>query len=59
MTDKNSTKNPIFDLWLSNQKQFLDAQSEWMKPEAKPANPFVNNEFLDRSMNSWKRCEEQ
>jgi len=55
----NPYANPIFDLWLSNQKQFLDAQSEWMKPAKSPENPFMNADFLDRSMKSWQQCEEQ
>ena len=58
MTDKSSG-NPIFDLWLNNQQQFLDAQSEWMKPAKSPENPFMNADFLDRSMKSWQQCEEQ
>ena len=55
----NPYANPIFDLWLSNQKQFLDAQSEWMKPAKSPENTFMNADFLDRSMKSWQQCEEQ
>jgi len=55
----NPYANPIFELWLSNQKQFLDAQSEWMKPAKSPENPFMNADFLDRSMKSWQQCEEQ
>jgi len=58
MTDKSSG-NPIFDLWLNSQSQFLDAQSEWMKPAKSPENPFMNADFLDHSMKSWQQCEEQ
>ena len=59
MTDNKPTGNPIFDMWLSNQQQFLQAQSEWMKPAQAPENPFLNSDFLDRSMQSWQQCEEQ
>jgi len=59
MSEEKSTGNPIFDLWLSNQEQFLEAQSSWLKPQQAPANPFVNMDFLDSSMQSWKQCEEQ
>jgi len=56
---ENNSHNPVFDLWLSNQKQFLDAQAKWMKPKTMQANPFVNADFVDRSVKSWQRCEEQ
>ena len=59
MTNKSFTSNPIFDLWLNNQQQFLYAQSEWMKPAKSPENPFMNADFLDHSMKSWQQCEEQ
>lgn len=59
MTDKSNSGNPIFDIWLSNQKQFLDAQSQWMKPAAPVENPFINAGFVDQSMQSWKQCEDQ
>lgn len=57
--DNKQTGNPIFDLWLSNQQQFLDAQKQWMKPAAGSQATFPNADFLDRSMQSWQRCEEQ
>jgi hypothetical protein len=59
MTDSKQTGNPIFDIWLSNQKQFLDAQSQWTKPASKVENPFINAGFVDQSMKSWQQCEEQ
>lgn len=59
MADSTKIGNPIFDMWLNNQQQFLDAQQQWMTPGKMPENPFVNADFLDRSMKSWQRCEEQ
>jgi len=59
MNDKNQTGNPIFDIWLSNQQQFLNAQQNWVKPNPVPDNPFMNTDYLDRSMKSWKLCEDQ
>lgn len=59
MSDEKSTGNPIFDMWLSNQEQFLQAQSSWLKPPQTPSNPFMNTDFLDSSMQSWQQCEDQ
>ena len=59
MADSKQTGNPIFDIWLSNQKQFLDAQSQWIKPARQVENPFINAGFVDQSMKSWQQCEEQ
>jgi len=65
MSDDKSTGNPIFDIWLNNQEQFLNAQQQWLKPGAMPgakipnSNPFINADFLDRSMQSWQQCEQQ
>jgi hypothetical protein len=59
MADSTKIGNPIFDMWLNNQQQFLDAQQQWMTPGKMPENPFVHADFLDRSMKSWQRCEEQ
>lgn len=65
MSDDKSTGNPIFDIWLNNQEQFLNAQQQWLKPGAKQGakfpsnNPFINADFLDRSMQSWQQCEQQ
>jgi hypothetical protein len=59
MADSTKIGNPIFDMWLNNQQQFLDAQQQWMSPGKMPENPFVHADFLDRSMKSWQRCEEQ
>ena len=59
MTDNKHTGNPIFDIWMANQEQFLQAQQAWMKPPQPPANPFMNVDFLDRSMKSWQQCEDQ
>lgn len=65
MSDDKSTGNPIFDIWLNNQEQFLNAQQQWLKPGAMTgakipdSNPFINADFLDRSMQSWQQCEQQ
>ncbi len=65
MSDDKSTGNPIFDIWLNNQEQFLNAQQQWLKPGATQGakipntNPFINADFLDRSMQSWQQCEQQ
>jgi len=65
MSDDKSTGNPIFDIWLNNQEQFLNAQQQWLKPGAMQgtkspnSNPFINADFLDRSMQSWQQCEQQ
>jgi len=59
MKDEQSSGNPIFDIWLSNQQQFLNAQQEWMQPKAAPINAFMNTDFLDSSVKSWQLCEEQ
>ena len=59
MANDKPTGNPIFDIWLSNQQQFLKAQEDWMQPNAVPDNPFMNVNFLDRSVKSWQLCEEQ
>lgn len=59
MANDKPTGNPIFDIWLTNQQQFLKAQEDWMQPNAVPENPFMNVNFLDRSVKSWQLCEEQ
>ena len=58
MTDNNSG-NTIFDIWLSNQQQFLKAQQDWMQPAASTQNNFMNADFLDSSVKSWQLCEDQ
>jgi polyhydroxyalkanoate synthesis regulator phasin len=59
MSNDKPTGNAIFDIWLDSQAQFLDAQSQWMQPKKTPDTPFMNADFLDRSVQSWQRCEEQ
>ncbi len=59
MANDKPTGNPIFDIWLTNQQQFLKAQEDWMQPNAVPENPFMNVNLLARSVKSWQLCEEQ
>lgn len=59
MTEQKTTGNPLFDMWLDNQAQFLDAQSAWMEAARPSTSPFVDKGLLDRSLRSWQQCEDQ
>ena len=62
MSISDKTGNPVFDLWLENQQQLLNAQTQWIKPDIyKMPTPFsdFSDNFLNKSLQNWQQCEQQ
>lgn len=59
MSDNNSTGNPLFDLWMDNQRLFYKDQSDWLSPSWNMMENIDAASFAEKSKKNWHQCEDQ
>lgn len=59
MSDKWSSGNPLFDMWMESQRQFISAQQSLVTSLAGGAPAEPNPAAAERARENWEICEKQ